>query len=116
MCAVLRKGRVTFSCVLKVLLENEADFVGAREPRTSPAPGCSWAACAAEGFAWNRGDGNRSLVPNLGVDLTTSARLENQHGDEDVSSAARVDLSWKLGRGEKAFGKLCSRGGQSWCL
>lgn len=39
MCAVLCKGRVTFSCVLKMLPEREADSVGAGEPRDSPAPG-----------------------------------------------------------------------------
>lgn len=96
-CAVLCKGRVTFSCVLKVLPEREADSLGAGEPRDSPAPGGRW---RSQPRAKPRG-GSHHLC---------------QHGDEDVSSVSRVDSSWKVGRGEKAFGRLCWRGGQSCCL
>lgn len=48
-CSVLYKGTVTFSCVLKLLPEMEADFAEAEEPRASSASACSWGCYAAEG-------------------------------------------------------------------
>lgn len=48
-CSVLYKGTVTFSCVLKSLLEMGADFAEAEEPRASSASARSWGCHAAEG-------------------------------------------------------------------
>lgn len=116
-CAVLCKGRVTFSCVLKVLPEREADFVGAGEPRDSPAPACYWgeteiiALCQTSGW----------ISPPL-----PGCRI-SQRGDEDVSSVARVDLRWKPGRERRRLassaggedGPVASEtcgAGRDWCL
>lgn len=47
-CNMLYKGTVTFSCILKLLLELEADFAEAGEPCASSASVCSFGCYAVK--------------------------------------------------------------------